>query len=182
MLGGVSPILIFQFGKIPFIGDVLSNIPIVSEIPTIIDQPPIPIYLDEGITKLLIVSENKNIDIDTSVETMSDGSTPASTQKGISSNVTINFEANSDSIGVTMLSALMDLVFEKVTSREYSITYMHKATTVFRGMLQSFTIDQISGTNKVAIQLQITKGEKNPQKPEPTVTVPKADGASLLGT
>lgn len=182
MLGGISPVLIFQFGQIQSLSNIISEIPIVSEIPTIIEQPPIPIYLDEGLTGLFIVSESKNIDVETSTETMSDGSTPAKTQKGISSSITITMECLKDSIGITLLSAMMDLVFEKVTSKEYALSYLHGSTTIFRGMLQSYTVDQNQENNKLTIQLVITKGEKNPQKAQPTPVVPRQDGAAILGT
>lgn len=177
MLNGTEPIIIFQFSALaPFVSAELAKIPLVSQVNSFIAQPPIPVYLSEKATGLMISSESKNVDIDTNVETKSDGSEPDISQKGIGSTVTINIETNIDSLGVILISALVDLVFEKLTSKEYTITYMHGATTIFRGVLHTYAVDTDSNTDKMTLKIELSRGEKQPTKKSDVPTVPKATG------
>ena len=181
MLNGIDPIIIFQFSSLassntsdvgPVQPGLISKIPFISQIPTLIEQPPIPIYLSESITGIFIDSEDKNVDIETSTETMTDGSDPAVAQKGIGSSITINIVGVRDSIGLSLLSAMIDQAFDKVTSQEYAITYLHGAITIFRGLIQSFAINQNSSDDKLTIKIELTKGKKQPTKKPATVSVP----------
>jgi len=181
MLGGVDPIIIFQFSVLaPTLSSSVSSIPIISQIPTLIEQPPIPLYMSETLTGILIDSEDKNIDIDTSVETLTDGKTPDVSQKGINSSVTINMRARKDSVGIMLLSAMMDLVFDRLTSKEYAVSYLNGATTIFRGVIQSYAVNQNAGDEMLSIKLEISKGAKTPVKTETPITVPKTTGALPL--
>ncbi len=117
MLGGIAPILIFNF----------------------------------------IDSESKNIDIETLPETRIDGFDPVVTQKGINSTVTINMQASKGSLGLSVLIALMDLVFAKVTSKQYKITYLNGAVTIFNGLLHGFTVNQSADNDLYTISMQISR-------------------------
>jgi hypothetical protein len=119
--------------------------------------PFIPIYLSEKLTGLYIDTENKSIEIDSQAETLSNGDAENINQRGISSTVKIEMLAVRDSIGISLLSALTDLVFPKVTSKEYSITYLHGAVTVFNGYLHSFSIDQNSTNDLYKVSLELIK-------------------------
>jgi len=181
MLGGIDPIIIFQFSKLASVaGETISKIPIVSKIPTVVDQPPIPIYLSEELTGIYIDSEDKNVDISTDTETLTDGSSPDVNQKGIGTTVSINLLAKKDSIGMALLSAMIDLVYEKVTSKEYAITYLHGATTIFRGVLHSFSVNQSADNDLLTVKIELSKGSKNPAKPAEVPVVPKVTGAVPL--
>lgn len=160
MLGGLDPILIFQFKKLlPGLLDLGSQqkIPIASESSTAFPLPFIPLYLSERLTGLYIDTETKSIEIDSQAETLSNGDTEQITQRGISSTIKIDMIASRDSIGISLLSALTDLIFPKVTSKEYSITYLHGAVTVFNGYLHSFTIDQNSSNELYKVSLELVK-------------------------
>jgi hypothetical protein len=84
MLNGTDPIILIQFYEAPpEVKSALSKIPILSAYQDRIGLPPIPIYLSENLTGLYIVSEDKNVDIQTKTETLSDGKTPfVSQQRG----------------------------------------------------------------------------------------------------
>lgn len=166
MLNGIEPIIIFQFSKaFPSVSEELAKIPLVSEIPTLVESPPIPIYLSENLTGLFIDTEAKNIDAETNTGTKTDGSTPDVNQKGISSVVSIDINANKNSLGLQLLTAMADLVFEKLTSKEYHITYLHGPTTVFRGVLQSFSVNQNANDDLLRIKIELNKGGiKTPTK------------------
>ena len=178
MLGGIDPVIIFQFSKLADtgFGDFISKIPVISQIPTVIAQPPIPIYLSETLTGIYIDSEDKNVDIETETESLSDGSTPEVNQKAIGSVVSINLVAKKNSLGLTLLSAMIDLLYEKVTSKEYAITYLHGATTVFRGVLHSYSVNQNASNELLTIKIELSRGQKQPQKPAGIPSVPGVIG------
>jgi hypothetical protein len=181
MLNGIDPIIIFHFSKLsPETAASVASIPVISSIVNKIGLPPIPVYLSEKLTGLYIDSEDKNIDIETSSETLSNGEDPQINQKGINSTVTINIVASRDSIGLTLLSALADRIFQKVTSKEYSITYLHGAVTVFNGLLQSFAITQNSNNDLYNITLEIFRTTLETETAASIPVVPKVTGAVPL--
>lgn len=182
MLNGLDPVLIFQFSKLaPVAGATVAKIPVISSIPTVIDQPPIPIYLSEQATGIMIDVEDKNVDIETDTETKTDGSDPDVNQKGIANVVSVQLTAKKDSIGMTLLSSLIDYVYDKSTSKEYAITYLHGAITVFRGVLHSFSINQTADNDLLSVKIEISKGTKNPTKQPSTITVPGQVGPIPIG-
>lgn len=183
MLGGLDPILIFQFAKNidpNFVGpeapSYVARIPIISEIPTVIEQPPIPVYMSEQFTGLLIDSEDKNVDISTDVQTLSNGEPPDISQKGLSSTITINIVARKDSLSLALLSSLMDLCYDKVSAKEYSITYLHGPITIFRGVLHNFSMNQSADNELLNIKIELSKGSKTPTKPDTPLSLAKTTG------
>jgi len=177
MLGGLDPVLIFQFAALaPSLGAQLAKIPMAASIPTILEMPPIPIYLSETLFNVVIDGESKNVDIDTTTETMSDGSAPVVTQKGVQSGVTIEIEGKKDSVALILLSSMIDVAFDKVSSAEYSITYLHGPITIFRGLLNSFSSEAVPGTDKLSIKIGLSKGKGSPTKPSAIPSVPGVPG------
>lgn len=180
MLNGLDPIILFNFYKsTPTQLQSLAKIPLVADIVDTIGLPPIPVYLSEKLTGLYIDNEDKNIDIQTSTETLSSGETPIVQQKGINSTVRINLIASRDSIGVTLLSAMADLIFQKVTSKEYSITYLHGAITVFGGLLHSFSINQNANDDLYNISIELARGGISTAEPTKLPVISGVPGVSL---
>lgn len=178
MLGGIDPIILFHYSRLPpETRKSLSKIPLVAEIQEMIQLPPIPIYLSEKLTGMFIDTENKNVDIETSTETTKDGGTPDANQKAISSTVSINLNARKDSVGMILLSALIDVVFQKVTSKEYGITYLNGATTVFNGLLHSYSCTQRADTDLMDIQIQLIRNTGSTQVRAPIPVIEKTTGA-----
>lgn len=162
MLNGLDPIILFHlFKATPSQLQSLSNIPLASDIVSAIGLPPIPIYLSERLTGLYIDSEDKNIDIETTTSTLADASAPEVNQRGINSTIRIDLIANKDSIGVTLLSAMSDLVFQRASSQEYSVTYLNGAITIFGGLIRSFSINQNADTDLYNISIEISKGRSS---------------------
>jgi hypothetical protein len=191
VLNGIDPIIIFQFAKNvdpkftgpiePSTGQkIIASIPLISSIPTLVEAPPIPIYLSEQITGLVIASESKSIDMQTDVETKSDASTPDVNQKGINETVKINIKGNKNSLGLTLLTTMASLILDRVTAKEYAISYLHGAITVFRGVLHSFSVDQDSNSDLIFITIELAKGAKTPQKPSDIPVVGREVGALPL--
>lgn len=160
MLNGLDPIILFNFKKKLSAATEASiaQIPIVSSVYTTIGLPPIPIYLSENLTGLFIDSEDKTIDIKTEIETLPNGATPIIKQKGLGSTTRINLKANKNSIGIMLLTALSDLLLEKATSQEYSITYLHGPITVFGGLLESFQVTQSAENDLLNIVIELSRG------------------------
>lgn len=177
MLGGLDPVIIFQFAKLASVaGPTIAKIPVISQIPTVIDMPPIPVYLSERLFNIVITSAGKTVDIETDTETLSSGATPDVNQKGIQSSVEVNIEGKANSVALILLSSLIDSVYEKASSKEYAISFLYGATTVFRGVLHSFSSETIEGTDKLAVKFSLSKGTKNPTKPAEIPSVPGAVG------
>lgn len=177
MLGGLDPVIIFQFGKLSAsLGDTVAKIPVISQIPTVIDQPPIPVYLSEKLFNIVITGTAKSVDIETDTETLTNGQPPDTNQKGIQSGVEVSIEGKKDSVALILLSSLIDLVFDKVTSKEYAISFMYGATTVFRGVLHTYSAETVEGTDKLSIKIGLSRGNKNPTKPNEVPVVPGFTG------
>lgn len=184
MLNGIAPIIIFTFKRnapstTPSAAEFGPQLP-VSEETLSIPLIPIPIYLDEKLTGILINSENKNIDVNTEVRTKPDGSDPEITQQGVNSSITIEATAKTESIGISILAAMADIIFDKVTSKEYSITYIHGAITVFGGLLDEFSITQNSENDLYSIHLKLSNSKKSTIEKAAPLTLPKSTGITPL--
>jgi hypothetical protein len=182
MLNGIDPIIIFQFKKaLPSVSEQLAKIPLVASYTNFIESPPIPIYLSETLTGLFIDSESKSIDSETNTETKTDGSAPDINQKGINSVVKIEIVANKNSLGLTLLTALSDLLYEKLTSKEYAVSYLNGAVTIFNGLIHSFSIQQSANNELYNISIEISRGPyKSPTKVELVPSVIPTTGALPL--
>ncbi len=190
MLNGIAPIFLFNFYKVNTavikadLAAELSKVGIPipeSSTMALLPLPPIPLYLDEGLTGIYVESENKNIDIETAPETLVSGKDPIVNQKGINSIVTINLIASNNSIGMTLIAAMADLIFTKVTSREYSITYLHGAVTVFNGLLHSFSINQSADNTLYNVSIQLARSTLKTTPTPGIVNVPNVTGNLPLG-
>lgn len=178
MLGGRNPVIIFQFKKLAgtAVGDLVLKIPLVSRIPTFIDEPPIPLYLSDRLTGIYVDTQNKNVDINTDTTTLGSGEEPEITQSGIGSTLSISLIAKRGSIGATLLSAMIDQIFDKVSSQEYAISYLNGATTIFRGLVSGYSVQENSDNDLIQIQLDITRGKKQASVTVNTPTVGRFSG------
>jgi hypothetical protein len=168
MLGGIAPILIFTFPPALSIdlGKVLGGIPVIGSSLTDIGIP-IPIYLDENLTGIYIDSESKSLDIDTDiVPVYRNDNTKSATnfinQSGINNLVSVNMLANKNSLILSVLLALNDLVFSKLVSGKYNISYINGTTLIFGGLLHSFSVNSNSNDTLLKIQMQIQKNKNKP--------------------
>ena len=180
MLGGLSPVIIFQLKEVVQDEGFLDfDIPVVSDVENFIESQPIPVYLDPDLTGIFIDTEDKNVDIETNFTTKNSGGEHEVDQRGINSSVSINMIANRDSIGLILLSSLIDKVFNKVTSNEYAVSYLNGATTIFRGKIDSCQVKQNASDNKLSIQLIISIGEKAPKVVNGVPTVPRDSSSEV---
>lgn len=182
MLNGLNPVIIFQFSALaPTVGAALAKIPLASKVPSLIAQPPIPIYLDEKTFNIVIGGTSKSVDIETSTESLTSGAAPTVSQKSIQSSVDINIVGKTNSIPLTLLSALIDNVYEKVSSKEYSISFFYGATTIFNAHLQKYSAEIVQNSDRLEVKITLSKGDKNPVKLPGVPSVPGSTGSIPVG-
>lgn len=173
MLNGASPLLIFQFKENPAVQTKLFNalkVPIKSEFAGLISGIPIPLYLDENITGLFVDSESKNLDLETTIEPRLDYTQPYIYQRPVNSSITVNLNANKDSILLPALLALADLIIPRLTSATYKISYFNGATSIINGLLQGLSTSEGANDDLIRIVLQIQKEDSRPvQTPSPSL-------------
>lgn len=182
MLGGLDPVIIFQFKKLaPLLSSSIARIPLVSQVPTLVAMPPIPVYLNEKLFNIVIGGTSKSIDIETDTETLTTGAPPDVNQKGIQSSIEVSITGKADSIALTLLSALIDQAYDKASSKEYAISFIYGATTIFGAVLHSYNVESVEGTDKLEIKIKLSKGDKNPTKANPVGSVPGSTGTIPVG-
>jgi hypothetical protein len=188
MLGGVDPLLVVVL-KHKGVLSKLGNLPILNFVANAIGVP-IPIYLFERkpntaltaglLGGIYVDSESRSIDLETVVETTTNPD-PADvtsrenqvTQTVIDSQVTVNLVATDESILLTTLIALMELILKKLVADEYEIHYINKSTTIFGGRLHRFSTSNVANTNLINIEMVLsTATKKNPTPKPPAIQVP----------
>lgn len=182
MLNGLAPILIFYFPIVPksFTFNALSGIPVIGgqDVTLNLIGIPIPIYLDERVTGVYIESETKSLEIDTTVDARADGSDARFSQRGLDNSVTVNLLANKDSILLSALLALNDIIFNKVVSREYSVSYLNGTTLIFNGLLHSFNTSVGTNDDLIRISMQLMKTHTKPTPSLAFSETPKITGTT----
>lgn len=183
MLNGVAPILIFTFPVVPKgpTYNALAGIPFIGKELAENVGVPIPIYLDEDLTGIYIDTESKALDIETVVEAKDEAGKPDVRQRGLNNVVTINLVALKDSILLGALLAFNDMIFQRVVSQEYSVSYLNGPTTVFNGLLHQFNTSVEADTDLMRISIQISKANQNKATPDSGIgTLTKQTGTTSL--
>lgn len=181
MLGGIAPILLFYF---PLTKENLDLFPGLISPPTFEEGEfpgvPFPIYLDERLTGLFLQSESRNIVLDTQVQTTSKPTEKTFiSQKGVSNTVSINLVGRRDSIALASLLAFCDIIFSKISSQSYRVSYLNGPTVIFWGRLEGLNTSVRENTDLLDISFQISRGEKTDTKTDPSlITVPQASQTS----
>lgn len=193
VLNGVDPLLVIILKKKPpedlmgppaptgFISSLLNAVGV-----------PIPIYLSErGFNRrlaandpllarvtansgIIVDSESRSIDVNTKVESTTErdeltGETkpPEVTQTAVDTLLTVNLVASRDSVILTALVAIMELIVSKLVSREYSIHYINKSTVIFGGLLHRFATSINPNEDKMQIELVLSTAAKESPTPKP---------------
>jgi hypothetical protein len=190
MLNGLDPILIFNFKRlVPTDAQRIascvascngvSSIPVTADKKKFVNLPPIPVYLSEKLTGIYIDTEEKNVDIETTTDASADGETIKTDQKSVASTITISMVASKNSLGVTLLSAMSDVIFKYVSSKQYSVTYFHGAVTLINGLLHSFAITQNADDDLYKIKVVLIRGENKTKESSVTPETPRVESSVL---
>lgn len=207
MLNGIDPLLVITLKK--KIADDLLAAPVETGFLDALADAigiPIPIYLSErGVNRriagtnqtisrltansgIIVDSESRSIDVQTIVEATTDKDTltgdnaaPKVTQTAIDTLLTINLVASRDSIMLTALIALMELIIKRLASREYSIHYINKSTVIFGGLLHRFATSINPNEDKVQIEIVLSTAAKDAPTPKigSSPVAPASTSASL---
>lgn len=181
MLNGIAPLLLFRF----FSGSLVNTIQGIPNIGDFIVTglgAPISLYLDETITGIYVESEAKAIDIETSVQARNDSKKPIVDQRGLNSITTVNILASRDSTFLSVLLALNDMVFSRVVSKEYNVSYFNGPTLILNGLLHGFSTNAGNDDNLVRCQMQLSRANQESTQPQSQVpSLDKVTGTTPFG-
>lgn len=174
MLNGLDPLLVIvlkQKGILDFFGPQSAIASLVPDVGV-----PIPIYLSERLTGIYVENESRSIDLITTVEptTNMDARSVGErevkvTQTAADSHVTVNLLASRDSILLTALIALMDLLLKRAVSAEYELHYLSGPTAIFGALLHRFATSVSRNDDLVRIEMTLSTAAKKTPVPKPPV-------------
>lgn len=159
-LNGVSPLFIFTLlPEDPNAAkDALSGLPpAVASTLTGIVGIPIPIYLEENITKILLDGDDRNLNFETMQAQDQTGKNAKTFQRGIQNDVSINMRADNTSLILTAILALVEQCFALAVGRKYSISYFSGTTVIIGGLINGFNTSQDPNKTETHITMTITK-------------------------
>lgn len=180
MLGAIEPILAFQIYKNVTTEETntVASIPITTKVSQRATIAVIPIYLAELATGIYIDAESKNIDIDTNLDSLTSGESAEVSQKALGSITSVSLIGKKDSLGLTILLSLAEQLLDKASSKEYEVSYMNGAITVFGGLIHSLSFDQNREDDLIRIKVDFTRGRPRTKQ----VLVQEDPNAVRLGT
>lgn len=150
-LNGLAPIIIFTFYKEIPLPAFLQGFFKSTKIPLI----PIPIYLDEKLTKISL----DDYDRETTIDVMRDG--VSSFERVSADVVNLKFVANKSNIVMTAISALIDLIVKNnVENKTYSLTIFYDNIFIIGASLESFVSRLVEGTDKREISIRVSNRPK----------------------
>lgn len=210
MLNGIDPLLIIVLKVKPPV-DVFApaQVGILADLLDVVGVP-IPIYLSErplGVlgsvapggaagralaqSGIYVDNESRSIDVTTDVEgtTALDPLSPGDkkvevSQTYVDSQLTISMVASRDSILLTAMTVLMEMIVKRLVSKEYEIHYLNGPTALFGGLLHRFATSVSRNDDLIRVELTLSTAKK---KSNPAATaaatqlsVPKVAGALPL--
>lgn len=182
ILSKVDPLIIFKI--LPTVQNAnlfteAAGIPVVSDVVNFLGGIPIPIYLNESVSGIIVDSISNATDIDTVVEGFNKATALDVQQRVIDSTLTVNMTCNNkDSLVLAAILAFMDIILRKAVSRAYTISFVNGSAIVLDGLVKSFTTNSTADSELVTISLVISKINN---KPEPVLPgVDPVQGASPI--
>lgn len=182
MINGEDPIIIFHIYNKPeqsVFGPLNEFDQKLADLRGLIGIP-IAIPLNERLTGIYIENETRsittaiNIDPNTEKDPLTQQTKPPEVyQTSVESTVNVSMKALEGSVMLTVFLAVADLIISKLVSAEYGITYFHKSTVIFNGLLSSLNTSVESGTDLMKIDLSIsTAKQKLPALPKVDTAIP----------
>lgn len=180
MLGGINPILIFTFTNPKDLDtkakDQAAGIPDKEKdqestlgeiakfgkdfIAPLLSGIPIPIYLSEAVTGIFVSDESIDINADTTVQASASNKSGVLDQKPLESVFRVELVSTRQSLVLASLIALSDIVFTRLVSKTYSISYVNGSTIVLGALLRTFSAKQSPDNTKVDVTIELTKTVK----------------------
>lgn len=176
MLGGIAPVLVFNFASVSSasmlkkiginIGeDSLFNfdIPIVS----------IPVYLDEKLTGIVVDDHEKTINIEFETDGMG-----GNYEREISSDVKITLVAQKDNIAFQIFLALFEQILKRIPTQSYKIYFYYDDVFMTNASLKDFVVTTKQNTDTRVLTFTLTNRS---EKSKAVQSVLKKVGDSLGG-
>lgn len=170
MINGLDPILIFHIYNKPkqsFIGPLNEFDTAIADIQGLVGIP-IPIPLNERLTGVIVDNESRSITAVTNVTPTTDKdplsqetAEPEVTQTAVDSEVTVNLLASRDSVVLTAILAMADVIMSKLVTAEYGITYLNGSTVIFNGLLNRFSTNVNRNDTLVRIDFTLSNAKKS---------------------
>ncbi len=186
MLNGIDPIIIFHFYN-KGIMDFFADIPFASSVTSMIGVP-IPIYLSERLTGIYVDTETRGIDVSTKVDPVTEKDPltlevlpPEVTQTALDATVTVSMFANRDSIMLTAIIAMSEMILSRLVTQEYGISYVNGSTVIFNGFLHRFQTTINRNDDLVRIDMTLSNAKKESPTPKVgPIPITKITGALPL--
>lgn len=137
---------------------------------------PVPIYLDEKLTGIIVQNETRGVDIETNAQQLRTGAVLYD-QRGLDSIVTVNLVGSKDSMVLVALLAMSDMIFQLVVAKAYKVSYFNGPTVIINGLLHGFQTNSNSNEDKIHITLQISKANQATTATTVITALPKITGA-----
>lgn len=159
MLNGLYPVIVIQKIK-PQIRGSFSNGKITSTDLTPSLSKPIPVYLDESLTGIAIMSQSRRTEFVNDPIVSAENKEITVKQRGISNGVDIVLKASRNSIGMNLLLPLVDIAFQNANLGGYLISYFNQNIVLFRAKLANFSAEENNADTGVIINISLEREDK----------------------
>lgn len=184
MLGGIDPVIVFHFNIKKFSPTLnsLEKIPQLQEVIRANAAVPIPIYLSQRLTGIVITEESVSIDVETNSQEKADGTNPDVKQRGVGNLVTIGMSASGRSVGLKIFLALIDQCMRLLAQQTYSISYFNGDTLILNGLIHGFQKTTATDTDRIDMSLVLSKSNLGGTRQDTLDILNKVRGITPLTT
>ncbi|MDR2426822.1 MAG: hypothetical protein LBD46_06580 [Endomicrobium sp.] len=178
MLTGLYPVLVLQKVIDKKIRGSFSDgrITSTSIIETSLSKP-MPIYIDEILTGIYLISENRKAEFANDTTVDNETGEIKIKQKGLTNDVNLVFGASRNSIGMNILLPLIDVAFENAAIDKYVMSYFNGNTILFRAKIKHFSAEGNNTDNGIKINISLSKEDKIAEKKQEMLD--RFDGDSI---
>ena len=153
MLQGIDPVIVINL-KTKIAKETGFSALVKNTVDSFLDLNVIPIYLSEKITGLIIDSEDKSI-VSAIETTETETGQDIIKSRSVTSNLSLSIVGEETSLGIILMSSIMDVLYRKLHSLDYSIHYINKGISIFNAKLSSFNVSRDTGTTKFRISVEL---------------------------
>lgn len=173
MLGGSSPVMVFNFASISS-KSILDKLGIgISEDSIFNFDVPlysIPFYLDEKLTGILVDDHERSINIEFETDGMNNY------EREVSSDVKVKLIAEKDNVTVQAFLAIFEQILKKLNPVSYKIYFYYDDVFMTNAALKDFSVSTMQGTDTRLITFTLTNRS---EKSKAISTILKRAGETL---
>lgn len=174
MLGGTAPVLVFNFASISS-ASVLKklgfNVGEDSIFNFDIPFASIPIYLDEGLTGILVDDHERTINIEFETDGLG-----GNYEREISSDVKVTLIAQKDNVAFQAFLALFEQILKRIPTQSYKIYFYYDDVFMTNASLKDFAVTTKQNTDTRVVNFTLTNRS---EKSKAVQTILKNVGDSL---